>query len=195
MAYEPKRSVDANKMSVVYRRPHVRGVPEHPGETFSPRETTRPMIRQLQGGGFRAVYPPSMNREQVFRQAPYRYTMVRGHLVRVIQPLGRNLKTVARKQRLVKQQNALRAARGNKCEICETPADYQIDPRTGGLEWAHVAETELSGMGRGRSERVSDISTNPEKYALMCVPCHRRFDEVLGPVPHREQRYVRTGVV
>lgn len=61
----------------------------------------------------------------------------------------------------------LRAERGGRCAKC------------GGftqLQFAHVHPTMLKGMGRGRKERYYDIINNPECYALLCSPCHKRYD-------------------
>lgn len=50
------------------------------------------------------------------------------------------------------------------------------------VQFAHVEETGLSGMGRGRKERYYDIINNPTAYALLCggedrvSGCHKAFD-------------------
>ena len=49
---------------------------------------------------------------------------------------------------------------------------------TSELQFAHVEPTELSVIrrGRGRKERLSDISKRPECFAFLCEGCHRAFD-------------------
>jgi hypothetical protein len=63
----------------------------------------------------------------------------------------------------------LRIERGNECvmksEYCE-----------GQLEFAHIAPTTISGMGRGRKERVYDIIRNPKSYTLLCRKHHLEYD-------------------
>lgn len=63
---------------------------------------------------------------------------------------------------------ALRAEFGGRCHLC-LKADTE-------LEFSHLAPTGLSGMGRGRYERLYDILRYPFNYWLLCVPCHREFD-------------------
>ena len=50
---------------------------------------------------------------------------------------------------------------------------------TSKLEFAHKEETELSGRGRGRKERVYDVIKNPDKYRLLCEDCHKDYDQGL----------------
>ena len=59
---------------------------------------------------------------------------------------------------------------GGKCEEC---------PTTENLEFAHKEDTELSGRGRGRKERVYDVIRNPDKYMLLCKDCHENYDQGL----------------
>lgn len=48
---------------------------------------------------------------------------------------------------------------------------------TNRLEFAHIRETGLSGMGRGRDQRLADINKNRDCYALLCRDCHSVLDE------------------
>jgi len=58
---------------------------------------------------------------------------------------------------------------GGKCRNCLA---------TTSLHFAHVEETEISAItrGRGRKERVYDVIKNPDSYTLLCKDCHREFD-------------------
>jgi predicted restriction endonuclease len=44
------------------------------------------------------------------------------------------------------------------------------------LEFAHIAPTNLKGMGRGKERRIIDITRNPFCYELLCHMCHRAYD-------------------
>lgn len=50
------------------------------------------------------------------------------------------------------------------------------------LQFAHIKETDLRGMGRGRKERYYDIIAHPDCYALLCGGesgrdgCHNAYD-------------------
>lgn len=62
---------------------------------------------------------------------------------------------------------------GGKCWNCGS---------TSNLEFAHIKDTELNGMGRGRKERYNDIIKHPDCYALLCggeSSCHVMFDNGL----------------
>lgn len=48
---------------------------------------------------------------------------------------------------------------GGKCCVCGSRS---------GLEFAHVRRTKLRGLGRGRKERLIDVSRHPESYRLTC---------------------------
>lgn len=56
---------------------------------------------------------------------------------------------------------------GLKCFVCGTSEK---------LEFAHINDTELRGMGRGRKERYYDVIKNPDSYVLLCKNCHKDFD-------------------
>jgi predicted restriction endonuclease len=66
--------------------------------------------------------------------------------------------------------NELRKSFGGKCIIC---GQYLYD-----LEFAHIKETGLSGLGRGKIARYYDIKNHPECYVLMCKNHHREFDRI-----------------
>jgi len=170
-------------MASTYRHTHLRGVPEGYGPTSRRPVVIRRRLPGESGLRFRTQYLPSVSREAVFAAAPHRYTLVRGHVMRIPQaPRMANPANERAKRRMA----ALRATRGNKCEVCE---DTGLPGLPGnGLEWAHIAETGVGGLGRGRKERVYDISKHPDRYALMCRPCHRTFDKLLGPLPSAEAR-------
>lgn len=58
---------------------------------------------------------------------------------------------------------------GLKCFMCGT---------TERLEFAHINDTGLNGLGRGRKERYYDVINNPDDYVLLCKTCHREFDRL-----------------
>ena len=64
----------------------------------------------------------------------------------------------------------LRETLGGKCIIC---GSFEK------LEFAHIKETGLRGMGRGRKERYYDVIKNITSYELMCTNCHTDFDNGL----------------
>lgn len=66
----------------------------------------------------------------------------------------------ALRERLVNQH-------GGKCRRCGS---------TFALQFAHVYQTELKGMGRGRYERLIDVIRNPDAYTLLCPHCHSLYD-------------------
>ena len=51
-------------------------------------------------------------------------------------------------------------------------------PSSKKLEFAHIQPTNLSGMGRGKSERLKDIKNNPKCYVLLCQDCHKYLDSL-----------------
>lgn len=67
----------------------------------------------------------------------------------------------------------LRLKMGGRCSNPECPTPTEE------LQFAHVAETPLSKIsrGRGRKERYYDIKKHPDSYRLMCKTCHHDFDE------------------
>lgn len=167
-------------MAATYRKTHISKNPESLGPR---RPTVVQRISSKTGlSEFRVIQPASVSLQQ-FREGR-RYHIVRGHLVYIP---NKGPMTNSRNERARRQMAALRSARGNRCEVCETTAQELYEQREPQLEFAHTADTELSGKGRGRKERISDISRHPENYALLCKPCHREFDEVLGPVPMEQQ--------
>ena len=77
---------------------------------------------------------------------------------------------------LVRLREKAYALFGEVCEHCgRTREDGAV------LQFAHVRETGLSGMGRGMRKRYEDIIRNRDSYVLMCVTCHREFDRNGGP--------------
>lgn len=67
--------------------------------------------------------------------------------------------------------DALRASRGNACELC----GRELSSSEG--EFSHIEPTEVSGEGRGRYERYKDIKLHPESYRLACETCHDELDK------------------
>lgn len=65
---------------------------------------------------------------------------------------------------------------------CCWSCGYRPRVRFWRLHFAHTAPTGLRGRGRGQWDRYCDIRRNPDRYALLCVRCHRKFD-ALQPVP------------
>lgn len=59
---------------------------------------------------------------------------------------------------------------GGRCERCRTRER---------LEFAHVEHTPVCDIprGRGRNQRIRDIHRDPSAFALLCVWCHRQFDQ------------------
>lgn len=48
--------------------------------------------------------------------------------------------------------------------------------RTTGLEFAHIQPTNVNGRGRGQAVRYHDIKKHPERFRLLCRPCHVAMD-------------------
>lgn len=46
------------------------------------------------------------------------------------------------------------------------------------LEFAHVFPTDVMGRGRGRKERIYDVSKNPGAYAYVCKNHHGALDAI-----------------
>lgn len=63
----------------------------------------------------------------------------------------------------------LRLKYGNKCACCE---------RTDNLQFAHIKDTALKGLGRGKKTRYYDIIKHPDSYVLMNKYCHYGFDKI-----------------
>ncbi len=59
---------------------------------------------------------------------------------------------------------------GGKCVFCEESSPSN-------LEFAHIKETGLKGMGRGKQRRYYDIKNHIECYRLMCKTHHKQFDD------------------
>lgn len=38
----------------------------------------------------------------------------------------------------------------------------------------------MQGMSRGTHQRLCDICENPEKYMLLCIDCHYKYDAKRG---------------
>jgi hypothetical protein len=75
----------------------------------------------------------------------------------------------------------LREEMGGRCaiesEYCE-----------GQLEFAHISPTTVSGMGRGRKERLYDILRNKECYTLLCHAHHEQYDANGFDLPERVKK-------
>lgn len=82
-------------------------------------------------------------------------------------------------QRVVQDRLRLVEKFGGKCwfEGCE-----ESDPSK--LQFAHVHPTGVNGRGRGRKERVYDVSKNPGSYALTCKYHHGELEAVLEALDH-----------
>jgi hypothetical protein len=52
------------------------------------------------------------------------------------------------------------------------------------LQFAHIKDTGLNGIGRGRKERYYDIRNHPDSYALLCEDHHKAYDA--GVLPESE---------
>lgn len=78
---------------------------------------------------------------------------------------------------LARMKERLLADLGGRCVDCGALE---------GLEFAHIAATELSGAprGRGKRRRLLDVRKNLECYSVRCRPCHDVFD---GRTPTQEQ--------
>lgn len=71
-----------------------------------------------------------------------------------------------------KQWEYLKELCGNKCMY----PDCEI---TDNLEFAHLKDTGLSGMSRGRKERYYNIIKNLDSYILLCEEHHKMMDDYL----------------
>ncbi len=170
-------------MPTTWRRAHRRAISEASLGSSRPVVVRRHMPGDLQRGTFRVMHPPSFATTRAMAAAPYRYAYVRGHVVKTPQKAAPRSHATQWAHDL---NDALRSRRGNICEVCsQVPTPF--DP----LQWAHIAETGLSGMGRGQVWRMVDVRDHPEKYALMCKRCHGEFDTVLGPVAQADVRRSR----
>ena len=59
---------------------------------------------------------------------------------------------------------------------CWDPKCHESDMAN--LEFAHIFPTQVKGRGRGRKERIYDVSKNPGSYAYVCKYHHIILDEV-----------------
>jgi hypothetical protein len=66
---------------------------------------------------------------------------------------------------------------GGKCwfESCE---ESEMEK----LQFAHIFKTTRHGQGRGRKERIYDVSKNPGSYAYVCKYHHGLLDDVRDAV-------------
>lgn len=80
-----------------------------------------------------------------------------------------------------KKMERLRATRGNRCQHCRLALAFD-DRGQPNLQWAHIQPTGLQGKSRGQNHRIRDIIRNPGHYLLLCVECHRRYDNRLRTV-------------
>jgi hypothetical protein len=72
----------------------------------------------------------------------------------------------------------LRAARGNRCEVCGRSGDDFNFELPVELQFAHLRPTALDGRGRGQTQRYRDIVAHPDAYRLVCKgACHRQVDQ------------------
>lgn len=71
----------------------------------------------------------------------------------------------------------LRATFGNQCDICATPLTFD-ERKQPNLQFAHIKPTGLHGKSRGRKERILDIRRNKTSYRLLCIDCHRAYDDL-----------------
>lgn len=62
-----------------------------------------------------------------------------------------------------------RAKRNNTCEDCTIVGSDDLI-----LEFHHIAETDINGIGRGLNRRASDIRKYPDRYKLLCPDCHKK---------------------
>jgi hypothetical protein len=58
------------------------------------------------------------------------------------------------------------------CPICNKPNDKNS-------QFAHIKETGLNGMGRGKPQRLFNILHNLDSYRYMHEECHTYYDNVL----------------
>lgn len=67
---------------------------------------------------------------------------------------------------------------GGKCRFCDA-REGSINPETGKerhLEFAHKVNWRISGMNRGRNQRILEIQRHKDRFLLLCTSCHRRYD-------------------
>ncbi len=69
---------------------------------------------------------------------------------------------------------------GNCCAYCgvEHGDDNVV------LEFAHLEEDDLNGIGRGRKERYYHRKKNKTNYTLLCSHHHQEYDD--GKIPKAE---------
>lgn len=63
---------------------------------------------------------------------------------------------------------------GDRCQECGLGQFEDYLPSR--LEFAHVGKTELKGRSRGSGNRFRDVLKHPDRYALLCRPCHMDLD-------------------
>lgn len=63
-------------------------------------------------------------------------------------------------------------AYGNMCYYC-----YQNFSSKSIIEFHHIKETGLMGIGRGRKERYYDILNNPNSYVTLHKKCHKKIHQ------------------
>ena len=64
---------------------------------------------------------------------------------------------------------------------CQRHYNLGVNP----LEFAHIRENDISGMGRGSHQRILSVARNIKKmkegkdqeYILLCKKCHKEFDD------------------
>lgn len=80
-------------------------------------------------------------------------------------------------KKAVRTREILHERYGGKCwfEGCE---ENEMEK----LEFAHIFETKLKGQGRGRKERIYDVSKNPGAFAYVCKYHHGLLDDVRNAV-------------
>lgn len=71
---------------------------------------------------------------------------------------------------------------GSRCNnpLCQRHYNLGVKP----LEFAHIQENGLSGVGRGRADRILSLMRNlkrlnedGQEYVLLCPECHDKFDK------------------
>jgi hypothetical protein len=73
--------------------------------------------------------------------------------------------------RLRKLMTELRAAFGDRCDLCGA---------RDALEFAHIEPNGCVGKGRGGLVRAYSIKNNPAHYRLLCHTCHQRYDRFVA---------------
>lgn len=76
---------------------------------------------------------------------------------------------------IVKRRKKLINEFGAKCRNCSRYESELWENES--LEFAHIKDTGLNGMSRGRKERIYDVINNPFSYTLLCSSCHKDYDD------------------